>query len=88
MDQIDVIEYLLEKGPNPNAKNHKCATVLHFTAWIENLEICQLLVSKGVTLDALDSDNTTALSYAVTMDQIHVIEYLFRERGQPKYKIS
>jgi len=72
MVKIHVSEYLLEKGANPNTKYHKCLTVLHFTAWKGNLDICQLLFSKGATVDALDSGNMTALSYAVKMDQTHV----------------
>ncbi|KAK2714620.1 hypothetical protein QYM36_008994 [Artemia franciscana] len=72
MVKIHVSEYLLEKGANPNTKYHKCLTVLHFTAWKGNLDICQLLFSKGATVDALDSGNMTALTYAVKMDQTHV----------------
>ena len=36
-------------------------TALYFTALEGNLEICQLLVSKGATIDLLDSYNNTAL---------------------------
>ena len=40
MNQIHVIEYILEKGFNPNAKDNKGVTALQFIAWkgkIENI---------------------------------------------------
>ncbi|KAK2714216.1 hypothetical protein QYM36_008698 [Artemia franciscana] len=75
-DKIRVIEYLLEKGADPNSKDHKCNTVLHIAASIGNLDVCKLLVSKGATVDALNSYNRTALFYAASKCNLDICKLL------------
>ena len=56
-------------------KPAKC-TALHVAARKGNFEICQLLVSKGATVDALDSENGTALHFAAFIGNLEICQLL------------
>ncbi|KAK2711655.1 ankyrin repeat domain-containing protein 2-like [Artemia franciscana] len=59
----------------PSGKPAKC-TALHVAARQGNLEICQVLVSKGATVDALDSENGTALHFAAFKGNLEICQLL------------
>ena len=82
-NKVDVTRYLLENGANLNAKHlvysdipFNRETVLHTAVRVATLEICQLLVAKGATVDALDSGDRTPLYYAITLEKLDVTRYL------------
>jgi len=78
-----VTTHLLENGANPNARGfHRDETVLYVASRNGNLNICQLLVLNGATIDALDN-GVTPLSYAVAWNHISVTRYLLEKGANP-----
>ncbi|KAK2712457.1 hypothetical protein QYM36_011222 [Artemia franciscana] len=78
-NKVVVTRYLLENGANLNAKHlvysdipFNRETVLHTAVRVATLEICQLLVVEGATVDALDSGGSATLYYAVTFYGVHI----------------
>jgi ankyrin repeat protein len=83
-NQTDLARYLLENRADPNAKcDNKQERVLHWAVRKGNYDMCQLLVLNSADIDKLDSDNRTALSYAVTENQIDLVRYLLENRANP-----
>ncbi|KAK2726870.1 serine/threonine-protein phosphatase 6 regulatory ankyrin repeat subunit A-like [Artemia franciscana] len=69
--QLSVVSYLIEKGGNLNFQITKAnnvdfgGTPLHFAARQGQIDMCQLLVSKGAQTDILDDRRRTPLHWAV-----------------------
>ncbi|XP_065584249.1 putative ankyrin repeat protein RF_0381 [Artemia franciscana] len=83
-DNLALTTYLLKNGANPNALGFvRNETVLHYAARNGYLNMSQLLVSKGATIDALDSLKCTPLYLAVTGNHIDVISYLLFKGANP-----
>ena len=83
-NSLDVTTYLLENGANTNLNeldNHK--TLLHAAAEFASLKICQLLVTKGTTIDALDMCNRTPLYYSIVEEKFDVTKYLLENGANP-----
>ncbi|KAK2722691.1 hypothetical protein QYM36_003020 [Artemia franciscana] len=59
---------------------------LHDAAKNGNLDICQQLVSRGVTIDDLDSGGGTPLYYAAESNQLDVTRYLLEKGANPNVK--
>ncbi|XP_065584624.1 putative ankyrin repeat protein RF_0381, partial [Artemia franciscana] len=82
-NNLTVTAHLLENGANPNARGfHRDETVLHVASRNGNLNICQLLVLNGATIDASDY-GVTPLSYAVAWNHISVTRYLLEKGANP-----
>jgi len=83
-NQLDVAEYLLEKGAEVNKKdkNHY-RTSLHVAAMKGYLNMCKLLVSQGASIDALDLFNNTPLCFALSRKQSEVARYLLDIGANP-----
>ncbi|KAK2728017.1 hypothetical protein QYM36_008483 [Artemia franciscana] len=94
-NRLNVTGYLLENGANLNAKHlvryipfdrdipFNRETVLHTAVRVATLEMCQLLVAKGATVDALDSGDRTPLYYAITLEKLDVTRYLLEIGANP-----
>jgi ankyrin repeat protein len=64
---IEVVEFLVSKGANVNAKDNQWLTPLHWAALIglRSIEIARFLVSKGADVNAKCNDGMTPLHCAV-----------------------
>ncbi|KAK2703632.1 hypothetical protein QYM36_017932 [Artemia franciscana] len=97
-NNLILLKYLLKNGANPNAiiNEYKYiarkqslfwkGTVLHVASRNGNVNICQLLVSNGAAIDALDSWQRTPLSVAVSGNHISVTRYLLEKGANPNAK--
>ncbi|KAK2712084.1 hypothetical protein QYM36_010942 [Artemia franciscana] len=79
-----IVNYLLEKRANLNSKYGDWA--LRFFAAKGRLDNCQLLVSKGAHVDALEDKRYTPL-YWLRRENIFVIENTFTEEKQEIVKL-
>jgi ankyrin repeat protein len=62
---VGVLEYLISKGADVNAKTKFCFSPLHFAAWKnENIGITQFLVSQGADVHAKNEYGEIALHWA------------------------
>lgn len=64
LGDIDAVRTFLELGANPNFKNKKDQTSIHFAAEQGNWDIINLLLNKGANLNAQDKWGQTPLAYA------------------------
>ena len=73
-DLIDVVELLINKGADVNAKNKKeGSTALHIVTYRHNKEIVQLLVKKGADVNVKNKYGITPLHY---VGNINITEFL------------
>ncbi|XP_065583958.1 putative ankyrin repeat protein RF_0381 [Artemia franciscana] len=82
-NSLDVTTYLLENGANTNLNKFNHKTLLHSAAEFASLKICQLLVTKGTTIDALDMWNRTPLYYSTVKEKFDVTKYLLENGANP-----
>jgi len=66
-DQTEVIELLIKKGADVNAKNRDGATPLHAAAFLGRTEAAELLIQKGADVNAKNNNGETPLD-ATTAD--------------------
>lgn len=80
-DHIEISEFLLEKGFDPNVKNKESLTALHIAVNRKNFDQAEALIEKGANPIIQDKKGRTALHYAVnqsssTIDASFDMEYL------------
>lgn len=72
-----ICKWLLEYVANPNyTTDPDKVTLLMTAAFNDHLEICQLLIEKGVPLNSEDKNGKTALRYAMTKNNLDVSKFL------------
>jgi len=76
-ESVAIVELLLERGGDPNAKDYRGATPLHRAliqthvdqSWLKtyptNFAAIELLLKRGADVNARDNDRYTPLHYAV-----------------------
>jgi cytohesin len=64
-----MVEYLLRKGANVEARNGSGQTPLHGAAWKGFLDIAKVLLAAGANMEARTDNGLTPLDFA--MDQKH-----------------
>lgn len=64
MNHLEVAQYLLSQGANPNVRNPVRQTPLHHAAELNELEMARLLLESGATADVRDTNGATPLSEA------------------------
>jgi ankyrin repeat protein len=89
---ISITNYLLEKEANCKLKIDKeqnlGRTSLHLAARYGKLDMCQLLVSKGSYIDALNSQRYTPLHVAEKEEKTSVANYLLEKGANYNLKTS
>ena len=73
---LQIVEYLISKGANIEAKDKNKKTPLHYACYKGHLQIVEYLISKGANIKAKDSSENTPLHYASKMSQTDVVKYL------------
>jgi ankyrin repeat protein len=78
----EVVELLLSKGSEINAKDKDVWAPLHFAAWNGNKDVVELLLSKGAEVNATDSrDGMTALHFAARNGGKETVELLLANKA-------
>ena len=77
-DQTDIAFLLLDKGADPNlaATNPTRVNALHSAVAKENVELCKILLEKGVDVNAPQMQNVTALHSAVHRGNLELVKLL------------
>ena len=65
----EVIETLIDKGANVNAKNKDGSTALTKAAFNPNSEVIKTLIDEGADINAKNKDGYTALMFAASFNQ-------------------
>jgi uncharacterized protein len=71
---LPLIEYLLEKGANVNAQDKSGWAALHFCAQDNKLEVAELLIKNGATVDIKDQWGNTPLMRSVNKTYALMVE--------------
>ncbi len=77
----EVVELLIAKGADVNAKNKVGQTPLQFTAWKGHKEIAELLIAEGADVNAKDGDGWLVLDYATRLGQPEIADLLRKHGG-------
>ena len=78
--QFKIVQYLIEKGANIEAKDYFQRTPLHVACYIGNLPVVQYLVEKGANIEAREQDQRTPLHCACENNLLPIMQYLI-EKG-------
>jgi hypothetical protein len=73
-----IVDFLLQKGANPNISNLEGACPCHIAAAMGYSQILQLLVGRGAFVNVLDDEGDSPLHYAVRESQLEAVVYLVR----------
>ena len=85
--QLGIVQYLIEKGCQINAKDISGATPLHEAVRYGHTEIASLLLASGGSANAQDSLGKTPLLIITPQDaQLEMYEMLLRYGGNPNAK--
>ncbi len=72
----DVVEFLLTKGADIDAKDYSVASPLHRAAEKGHKEVAELLIAKGADVNAKNNDGQTPLHYAAASGRKDIAELL------------
>ncbi|VAH95738.1 hypothetical protein VPH35_067648 [Triticum aestivum] len=81
-DKSVTVEYLLDKGANPNKQDNKRFTPLHYATKEGNNRLVRLLLSKGASVDVLSSEGTP-LHVAASYGKSGIIQILLQHNADP-----
>ncbi|OVA06696.1 Tetratricopeptide TPR-1 [Macleaya cordata] len=80
--RLSTVEYLLEKGANPEISDDENVTPLHCAAMRGHKEIITLLLSRGINVDVIN-DFGTPLQYAVATGNHEAVKVLLDYHANP-----
>ena len=58
---VDIVILLLDRGALIDEKGYNHATALHHAAWQDDMDVCELLISRGADPMAVNKQNQTPL---------------------------
>jgi hypothetical protein len=74
----EIIEYLLDKGVEPNAKDERGNTPLHHACVHGNLEAMDTLIKHGSEINAKDNKGRSPLWYAILSNEPKAVKLLLK----------
>ena len=83
---LPIVQYLIEKGANIEAKDENQWTPLHIACFKGFLPIVQYLIEKGANIEAKDRDQNTPLHIASSYGKTDVVKYLVSKGANKKAK--
>mmetsp|Transcript_27649 Transcript_27649/g.87653 ORF Transcript_27649/g.87653 Transcript_27649/m.87653 type:complete len:714 (-) Transcript_27649:107-2248(-) len=86
METIEIIDGLLQKGSDVNARDEQGRTALHFAAYAGNLGGIEALLGAGADVDALSDDLDSPLHYAAMCNQVNAMEALLEAGADVQLK--
>ncbi|XP_026425973.1 ankyrin-2-like isoform X1 [Papaver somniferum] len=87
--QLNTVEYLLEKGANPDGSNDPNSTAntpLHYAVLGGDRKIQTLLLSNGIRINVATRSGT-ALSYAAVLGQVDAVKVLLDHHADPNVEM-
>ncbi len=75
-NNLKVVNFLLNRGKDVNAKNDDCKTALHLVVKEGYLDMTKYLISKGATVNIYDSKNDTPLMFATAGGYTEIVKTL------------
>ena len=82
---LPIVEYLISKGANINAKTKRGDYVIHYASKSGHLPTVQYLIEQqNVDIDIKGDDDKTPLHYACEHDHLPIVKYLV-SKGANKY---
>jgi ankyrin repeat protein len=86
-DECDetLIRELIEKGADVNFKCEEVDDVITNLAFCKEngVKLTELLLSKGANINGADEDNDSFLSYAISNDNLELVDYLIANGANP-----
>lgn len=76
---ITGVEHFLEIGTDPNYKDEKQISALHYAVGKGSQETIDLLVSKGADLNIVDGTGNTLMHYAAGYGKEDMVKYLYKQ---------
>ena len=84
----EIIEPLIAKGADVNAKDKDGGTPLHYAAKYGRKETVELLIAKGADLNAKDDDGKTPLDRAILRNDGKTIDLLRKHGGKTSEELK
>lgn len=78
-NNLEMVEFLIEKGINVNSKNESGKTALMLAAFSGKINVVKVLVNNGAKYDVIDNLGQTVLHYAVDGGNLDSIQFLLLE---------
>lgn len=76
LEEKEMVDYLIDKGANPNAKAYGEIPILVWCAKNHLPKAAVYLIKKGAKKDVVDDEGASALDYAILYSQKNLIKYL------------
>lgn len=77
-NNLKLAKLFLENGVDPNVKDSKGLTVLHYAAYCGSRQMVELLLNHGANINAEDKNGSTPLQTAVSEEKQEIVELLLK----------
>lgn len=74
--RLEITQYLLDEGADPNQRNNDGRTALHLAAALGQTRLVEMVLAKGAQLQARDTDDNTPLHLAAALGQLATVTLL------------
>ena len=80
-EHLDIVEFLIQKGADVNAKDENGSTPLIYAAGDGQIKVVKYLIEHGAQMKYTDQHGNTPLHSAAEMNENLVLEYLIEKHG-------
>ena len=78
------VRIALENGANPNTRDYRGLTPLHYAAKEGDVETVKILLERGANPNVKDNDGWTPLHYAAYEGHVDVVKILLERGANPR----